>query len=802
MQAQQPRVWLLAACVTAYGASLSAAPVSAQDLATVDQQLTRLESDAHRLSEHPILREPIHGPTYVEERLTDGELFYRLQDYIRASIIFTDIVDNYPNHASFPDALFLLGDSLFRAGDIYGARTRFRQIIDRAADPGFGSYAQRALGRLVDIAIRTGFDGDNDVEPYFNRLSRLPSSEVEAATTYFHAKSLYHHAVPSEEVMRDSANGAVAPPGLDLDKLEQARAMFEAVQERSPYYPQARYFVGVISTLKGQFPQAIEAFQRVLHAPVSTPEHEQVAELTHVALGRLFYETDQLDQAIEQYQEIQRTSSLFDTALYELAWVFIRQGDSTRAERALEILSVASPESKYIPDGKILRGNLLLRNGRFEDANTTFHEVAVRFGPVRRELDQMIAQHAANPRGFFQDLVRQNLETFDATSFLPPLASQWVRTEGDMSRALTVVSDLATCTTLLRETRDLIEKVNAVLGSPNRVHAFADLRTQRQTSIALRNRLEILRQSVINSESRETGNGPDSAELQQVRDRRRQIEDLLGRMPRNDEDFVVRNDRVLARYRRLERSLSELQVDLMGIDARIVATNRFIQDTQAQGGVADSAGMTGELTNHRAAVEIYRKEIARIRREIELQRLQIGVGDSRYQHDAETRAEYNQLVERERQILAERGVQVAFMVPVFARIQSIETALDAKDHEIDQVAEERSAALKAQVDHEAANVETYQTTRDTLEATAVGVVGDITYANFAQVRQRFYDLVLRADVGRVDVAWADREEHRTRVEMLTRERSRDLRALDDEFREIMDDNGGASGAAAGNGGGQ
>jgi hypothetical protein len=63
----------------------------------------------------------------------------------------------------------------------------------------------------------------------------------------------------------------------------------------------------------------------------------------------------------------------------------------------------------------------------------------------------------------------------------------------------------------------------------------------------------------------------------------------------------------------------------------------------------------------------------------------------------------------------------------------------------------------------------------------------VTYANFAAVRRRFYDLVLRADVGTIDVSWADREEHRMRVELLTRERAREIQALDDEFQEIMDE---------------
>jgi hypothetical protein len=66
-------------------------------------------------------------------------------------------------------------------------------------------------------------------------------------------------------------------------------------------------------------------------------------------------------------------------------------------------------------------------------------------------------------------------------------------------------------------------------------------------------------------------------------------------------------------------------------------------------------------------------------------------------------------------------------------------------------------------------------------------VGGVTSANFAAVRNRFYDLVLRADVGNIDVSWADREEHRQRVELMTRQRATEIKALDDEFQEIMDE---------------
>ncbi|MDQ3037689.1 MAG: tetratricopeptide repeat protein [Myxococcota bacterium] len=770
-------------------ASVPASTAGAQGAEGVDRELTAIEGQTRALLGEPLRREGLRSPTHVEERLTDGELFYRLQDYVRASIIFTDIVENFPNHAAYPDALFLLADSLFRAGDYLGARTRFREVLAHSGEPLFRPFIQRSLGRLIEIAIHTrDFEGIDEV---FAQLNRLPPSEIEAATTYFRAKYLYNRAVPTEDVLRaptgSQDTGHPQVQGIDLAALDRAREAFEAVQEGSPYYPQARYFVGVIYTLREQYPQAIEAFTRVLRAPATTEEHVQIAEMTQLALGRLYYETDQLEQAVEAYQAIPRTSSNFDEALYEIAWVYIRMGDATRAERALEVLGVAAPDSQHIPDAKILRGNLLLRNGRYEEANRVFREVAREFGPVRRELDEMLAEHD-DPRAYFRQLVRENMESFDANAFLPPLAQRWAGIEGDMDRALGVLSDLAEARQLVQETSQLVQRLTAALSQPNGVAVFADLRRQRELTTGIRNRLIRLRRQAIGAESSSGG----SAELEAVRSQRREIERFIDRMPTSDEDFASMDGAVLSRYRRLERELARMEVELLGMEARIVATDRYLGATEGTRDASGDAAVRTELTQQRQAVADYRDEIQQLRILLEAGRLQVGVGDDRYARHERLRAEHARLVAQERQL----GGGSTRLDPLFRRMASVESQLDTRDAEIDRIVQERTAAIRAEVDEESARIAGYRAELESLESEAEVVVGAVTHDNFRRVQARFYDLVLRADVGRIDVSWAEREEHRMRVEMLTRERSQELRRLDDDFREITDEGGGAPGAAA------
>ncbi|MCA9583230.1 MAG: tetratricopeptide repeat protein, partial [Myxococcales bacterium] len=413
---------------------LAPATSSAQGTRDLDKNASEIEEATRQLLQQPVDRSALRSPTYVEERLSDGELFYRLQDYVRASIILTDIVQNHVGHRAYPDALFLLADSLYRAGDYMGARTRFQQILQQATQSrAYRAYVQRALGRLIEIAIRTrNFDG---VEDYFTQLQTLPPAEVEAATKYHRGKYLFSRAVDVEDFLRERKEGD-AEAVTDAELLEEARRSFEGVQEGSPYYPQARYFVGAIYTVQKQHPKAIEAFSRVLTAKGTTPEHQRVLDLARLGTGRLYYETGQLDRAVEAYQAISRTSEFFDAALYEAAWVFIQQGDSLRASRTLEVLSVAAPDSRYVADGELLRGNLLLREGQFEEAEDVFRLVHSRFGPIYKDLQAMCAGHD-DQVAYFRQLVRDNMETFDVNQFLPENARAWTELDADMNRAFT-----------------------------------------------------------------------------------------------------------------------------------------------------------------------------------------------------------------------------------------------------------------------------------------------------------------------------------------------------------------------------
>ncbi|MFZ1864608.1 MAG: tetratricopeptide repeat protein [Polyangiales bacterium] len=753
----------------------------AQEIGDASREISDLESDAQRLVASPVPAHDLKSSTFVEERLTDGELYLRLGDYLRAAILFTDIVEHYRTHRAYPEALFLLGESLFFAGDYLGARKRYAEIIERSSEPAFSEYLQPSLSRLIEIAIHTR--DFRDIDEYFARLEALPPSALSVGTAYFRAKYLYNRAVPIEDVLNAPPDAVLG--GIDQARLEQARLGFLSIPSGTAFSLRAKYFVGTIHTLRKEYLDAIAAFRGILGQEPANDDERKVTELTYLALGRLYYETEQLPQAVEAYRAVQQTSPHFDDALYELAWTYIRMGDAVQAERALEVLSVAAPESALNADGKVLRGELLARAGRYQEAAVVFDEVRETFLPIRNDLVRTRNEHP-DLHAYFRKIVSENLDDFDIDDFLPESARQWIDLEGDYERALGVLSDLSESKRLVRETQELAARITAVLSAPNRVSVFSDLRRQRERTTGLRNRAAKLRGALIESEARTLGDG--QGELARARARRRELQAEVIGMPVETEDFIDRDMERLEQYRKAERDLQALRVEILGLEARIVASQTGL--TVADPNKVDGKALQAELAAHEQEVRDYEDRLLELRRALEVGRLHVGVGDKRYQADERERSKFLDLVERERRLAGSAGPNYD---SAYRRIATVERLLEQRDSDVSTVVQRRAAEMLTVVNEETANLARYRRALGALEGETVDVVGAIAYLNFNRIYDRFYELVLRADLGKVDLAWARREEHRLRVDALTRERARELQALDDEFRDVMDQGRGAEG---------
>lgn len=747
------------------GLLLSLITVSAagQSLESATRTTVDLEGRATGLEQY--IPRAVAAPTQTAsytERFADAEIMYRGRDYSHAAVLFTDIVTNYRDSPAFANALFLLGESLYEAGDRYGARSRFREVLAHSNDPLFRPWIQRSLGRLIEIALRTGDVAGMD--EMFARLNQIPPGDIEAHTTYSRGKYLFLR------------------PNPDYNGARQA---FESIATSAPIYPQARYFLGAILTAQERFPEAITAFQRVTQIdPQGDQQKQQVVDLAFLAIGRLQLERNEYDAAVEAYQQVGRNSMFFDRALFEQAWAFIRAGDAIRAERALEVLAISNPDSPLIPEGKLLWGNLLLRTGRFDRAQQVFTEVRTAYGPVSQRMEQVVSQ-TTDPQVYFQQLLLLN-QLFDSNvGILPPQAIAYLRNEGTLDQAISVVSDLNICRQYVRDSEDLIARLNAAINSPSRAHVFRELRIAREQGFQVLNRITQARAELAAALD-SAGSGVSDANLQGVISQRQGLEASIRRLPIDDAGVRRRDRAAEAEFTTVGQELQRNDQRVSNLEAMLVAMDRYLADGHSQRPNTDTTGLRNELAQHRAAVVSYRARIAELRRQITAGRAQIGVGDPRYQRDVEIARETRDLLQRQADILRGANRLPGEASALMARLDEAERRVQSFDQRVQGVVDERMSGVRSQVQEEERNVAGYRIRLADLEREAADVVGRSVMENINNVRLHFYRIVMRADLGLVDVAWEERENHNNRARILAEELNRQSTALNDEFSEVTE----------------
>jgi len=732
-----------------------------------------------------------------EQRLANGEILYRMKDYDRASVVLGEIVEGYPNTPSYPDAMFLRGETYYASQQYLSARRDYRQLVDRGGEARFQPYFGKALARLVDVSVRLGDTASLD--DVYQRLQQVPPAQVNAGIQYARGKASYFR-----------------------KDYSAAGQNFGQVQNGTPYTHQARYFSGLVAIKQARpnpnpvgkplpvegnvgneprptplnYKPAIEAFRQVTVLPADTPEHQHVIDLAWMAIGRLFYEMDQFNQASEAYARVGRESPEFDTMLYELAWVYVRLGDVQRAERALEVLSIADPDSSYAGDGTLLRADLLLRAGAFDKALQLYLGVREQYDPMRVKVENFL-ESTKDPAVYYEKLSQQQLDALDSNEQLPPLAVRWAREAEDGPAAFRVIDDINQCKKLIADSERLIERLITVSGSANRVRAFPELLAGEQRALGLINKVARARVRLARGLDDEEPSDLQG-EIASVRAQRRSLMSVVEQTPVSQEDFDERDYVGTLQWNKVSQELSRRVKEVDYLHAVVNGLRRMLKEDAQRGVARDPASVQriqGELDDNERQLKVYQDQATDLRRQIEVGRAQVGLGDARFQNDALARQQFRDLVEREVQLAS--GGQAGSSAqayaqrisPILSQARQTEERVTAAFNQLEVQVTQRVAELRGKIDVEAKKIEGYKVQLGALDGEAHDLVGHVAERNFTLVRDKIRGIVLRADVGITEQAWEVREEELERVRNLQHERAREEQLLDEELREVLDDAG-------------
>jgi tetratricopeptide (TPR) repeat protein len=785
----------LAACGAFLAALGLSGPTRAEDpeqaYRTASEQISNASQDAGAVD--AAVSKHTESSRAPQQRIAEAVLLMGVKDYDRASDVLNEIVEQFQTHpTAYPDGLSLLGETYFLSKQYLAARRVFMKFIEQGNDPRFAPYREQAAIRVVDIALR--LREFSSLDKLFTLVGSL-GGEATSGLAYARGKGL-----------------------LVQGKLDAADASLRNVAPDSAFLHQAKYLVGVAAMARVpsvdpkelakdktgaatraaglRYDQAVERFRDVVKLSPDTAEHRHVIDMAWLAIGRLRYEAARFPEAAEAYNHIDRTSPEFGTMLYELAWVYVKTGDFMRAQRALEVLAIAAPNGQDVADASLLRADLMLRAGQFEKSRKVYESVRASYETMRDKVTQFMAS-TKDPSVYFDMLSSEQLETFESGNALPTMALKWAREGDDGATAFAVIDDVVLSRRLVKESNEMIERLNAVLASPNKIRAIPGLRLGAERGLGLVNALALARMKLGQGlEGVESENL--TSELTKARLQRKALEERLGVIPVTAADFATRDSQAKRQWNKASQELKRIELEVDTIQATVNGLERVLSDGPAQGVVRSAQELESYksgLDEQKKLVAQYRSAAVELRRIIEAAKLQVGFGDKRFLEDEQVRKQYAAALWREVK-LSEQNAGGAELAAYARRASSLLSKADDTELQVEgalkrlyDIVSAKVSELRGVVQKETQNIVSYSIALESLDKEARLVVGGVAMRNFGAVRDRLRNIVLRADVGITEEAWEVREEQQTRVRRLKVEKARTESRLQEELDEVLDDSG-------------
>lgn len=783
------------------------------------ETVAEVEQAAAKLTAKPHAKKP-HQP---EALVAEADLHLRTHQYDVAIDKLSKVVElrrqGKASESTDADAQYMLGEAYFATGQLYSARTHFELVTDKAEDPSYSALGGPAASRLVDIALQ--IQRTDTLADVLGRVDRMLARSSNESLLYARAKVLF--AMGRYEESRQQAS-SITGNSLYSQRASYLRGtalMKEAQAAHAAKYPKvvpsadsavaidgasaedtsASTSLGLTTTPVAQpgsnepadFRAAIAAFEQAAVPPTGLGEGQKdarrIADLAWLAVARLQYEAANYKRSAVAYQKIPRTSEYFSQGLFELAWTYVRLGDYERAQRALEALAVLEPGLIDGADAELLRADLMLRSGRFKEAEAAYEQVRAKYEPLRGQVHEYLTAHD-DPAIYYDKLTAAEIET---GTELPALAVDWAREEAEEERVFAIVDDVARSRSLIKRSRRIVTLLRASLGSSSRAKVFPEVQAQLEDVVSLVNQLAVARLSLARGMDEVASGG--SAELNGVRSARRKLMARLGKVPTNAGDFSIREAQSERVWNQVSQNLQRLQLEADHLKALVNGLRRMLSEAERHGVNADAASLERfrlEIAENEKDLSVYFVRIEELRQQVEVGRVQSGFGDEWFEEDDRVRDEFNKLFAQEVAMAAGGADRKAApysksIQGLLGRIESIDGRLRAARAQLDADASARGEEMQIIVNQEAQSIEAFASRLDTMDQHARLLVGEVARSNFVKARDRIKDVVMRADVGLVQQAWEVREEQRHRVRDLLRERAREERFINDELREVLDD---------------
>jgi len=778
-----------------FGASTSLAqaqkPTGQVDIARLDGEVSHLTVEVDRLaSEYPNVPD-IEGGGRIDEWLDLGQIALLSGNNADAALLFYGAVsgpDGDPisarRHPGYHDAVNGLAEALFNLGNLTTARFYYEQLL--ATDGHI--FGENALLRLIEIASR--LRDDEAIKRYYRIYQQNPRGATPSTVLY-----------------------AIGRSSFLAKKDDDARDALVQIQAGDRFSMRAKYLLAAIDVRAGKLDEALASYTDIVaNMPSVAAEDDEVRELAHLARGRLHYEQGLLTEAVDAYQYIQIDSNYLSTMLFEVIWTYVRRGNehmkdekvSVRERRKkleaeydlalerLRYLRYLEAGSDLEPDIAILMGNIQIQRGDYDEAELAFKDVLDVYGPADEEMRKMVSDPQRRAR-LLKDILLLDSGGLSSETSLPPVAARRARENPRVAEALRIFKEIEQAKAEVTATRKVLEKLDAALSSSDRTELFREVAGPLSRAKNLDAALLKLEGQVVELKRQRAlakATAADRAEIERLAATTKGLDKKMADVVSTDEALKERRARFEDRLRAIDGAASRINVDITGMRAQVKATDQMLatmnrssseSPLQIQNLRKELAFFNGQLEQQEAAYKELVELSARVRTALK-------VSGGRGKSDDDIRKAYETAVAAENALLDRvLGPEAAQFATLLSRVRGQREKNAAFKSRIDTVVEKRVVEIKNLLDEERDNLAEYERRTEVVGGQAELFRDRATAIALEHVRDVLDQIVVRADVGVVDVAWQRKQAETNKIGELQRAKAAELTDLNQAYADLTKD---------------
>ncbi|MFT4626998.1 MAG: tetratricopeptide (TPR) repeat protein [Myxococcota bacterium] len=646
------------------------------------------------------------------------------------------------------DAEWYLAESLFELDNYLTAEGRYLAIMEAPRHP----FREDAVGRLLELYSESG---------------DLVAFEA------FYANQVGRGGFATSPKIRY----AVAKSRYDQGDVARAVEEFGKIRPGPVWYAKAQYWLGAIHVVDGRLDDAVLRFQAAADQSVDSVEARDVVDLAWLALGRIAYERGQLLEALEFYNRVSAESTFTPDKYYELVWTAIRREEWQDALNSIDIFLLAYPEHEYSAQLQLVRGQLHMqiasrtdgfrRDDSFTAALGAFEAVVDAYAPVRDRF-RSLSDSESDPSAYLEQVVYLEAGGREA---LPSFALSMMRSDPELSRAISVFAQLGAQERDLAVSERLVEELQSVLRDNGGLANLGRLRVD--AGLYRASNLEAELDLLAAEEAWLLNGGAPPARSSVVQALARDREALLARVTAFSESV----DRGQAAFNERESAMS-------GARAQVVAARTTVNEhAAAADGLRLDLASSSALDARLLKLEQARKRLAD--HEAALAALEGRSGATRVVVEPGL---VSALSDQHTSYLGLRagsgGNEGERLDRMFADVERVNALLDHVDGSLESVVASETARIRARFDIEVQEVATQRRELGLARGAGEAVSVALTREGFGRLEDFFSQSVLKADSGIIDVYWAQKLQTADEIDRAKRERNKLLEELEARFTLI------------------